>query len=684
MKTKYSLFWLLPLLRVIKAQDILGVAPEDYQIYKTGKDGKWACLSDSNIQIDFSQINDGICDCPDGSDEPGTAACPDTLESRLFYCRNEGFKPRYIRGSLVGDGVCDCCDCSDEKLPRSEGNTCRELSQVFDRISETELKGYKDGQKKFYELLKKFKVSNPLDDENKKNNEPETEKQMIETDIQSLNDELEDIKSLLKSNKDSFFERLENDNPLLLNFEKIDLNYLTNEIKEIYSAIESTSRAYQALIKILKDLSFSYTESLNDRVVNDNMDEFDKLMRRPEMSKVIADPETDLEQLEQLLQYFDEELPTIFWERESEFPSDYVVKKSKFVMAMVDGKANYMETLRGYIREFSTLMNDISQNYNVNFQDVGTLTAVDAYKNYLSRYTDLGNAEKYELPSKFVKEYNHLVDVIEEDVPRLLMDAEEDNEEGGFHHQEKGSYLNNGRYNNENSPYGTLSTDLESLKEQIEVYQVRIAEIESSIRERKAEHGILMKMLEQEDLSAKETGLSKVDQAMLRQITELVEKMDEESGTITEVLDNYKYYINLNPLTPGAVHQFEDKPNGNAVNIGTLNQIYLDHDINLAKFADHIKLEYGDDDIVSHLYSDNETVGKRTYLFDDLDKINNGLVFEYVNGDKCWNGPQRSAKVFMKCSETFAIEKVYEMTKCSYMIDASGPLGCNLQFPLSS
>ncbi|CAB4255022.1 similar to Saccharomyces cerevisiae YDR221W GTB1 Glucosidase II beta subunit [Maudiozyma barnettii] len=684
MKTKYSLLWILSLLSVIEAQDILGVAPEDYQLYKSDKDGKWSCLSDSNIQIDISQINDGICDCPDGTDEPGTAACSDTLESRLFYCQNNGFKSRYIRSSLVGDGVCDCCDCSDENISGTNQNTCRELSTVFDRISETELKGYKDGQTKLNKLLKEFKVSNALGDENKENKEPETEKQIIETDIQSLNDELEDIKILLKKNKDYFFERLETDNPLLLNFEKVDLNYLTNEIKEIYATIETTSRAYQALVKILKDLSFSYTESLNDRVVNDNMDEFDKLMRRPEMSKVIADPMTDVEQLGQLLQYFDEELPTIFWERESEFPSDYVIKKSKFVMAMVDGKANYMETLRDYIKGFSALMNDISENYNVNFQDVGTLTAVDAYKNYLSKYTDLGNAEKYKLPPRFIKEYNRLVDVIEEDVPKLLMDGEDEDSDDDSLNQGKGSYLKNGRNSNDNSPYGTLSTDLESLKEQIEVYQVRITDIESSIREKEAEHGILVKILEQESISVEKNGLSKEDQAMLRQITELVEKMDEESSTISEVLDNYRYSIKLNPLSPGTIHQFEDKMNGNAVNIGTLNQIYLDHDINLSKFADHIKLEYGDDDIITHLYNDNKTVGKRAYLFDDLDKINNGLVFEYINGDKCWNGPQRSAKVFMKCSETFGIENVYEMTKCNYMIDASGPLGCNLQFPLSS
>lgn len=56
---------------------ILGVAPSNLSSYKPNLMGLFACLS-GELSISWTSVNDDYCDCPDGSDEPGTGACPNT------------------------------------------------------------------------------------------------------------------------------------------------------------------------------------------------------------------------------------------------------------------------------------------------------------------------------------------------------------------------------------------------------------------------------------------------------------------------------------------------------------------------------------------------------------------------------------------------------------------------------
>ena len=62
------------------------------------------------------RVNDNFCDCYDGTDEPGTAACSGTGDADpvYFHCRDGVHK---VHLTFVDDGVCDCCDASDETEP---------------------------------------------------------------------------------------------------------------------------------------------------------------------------------------------------------------------------------------------------------------------------------------------------------------------------------------------------------------------------------------------------------------------------------------------------------------------------------------------------------------------------------------------------------------------------------------
>ena len=68
------------------------------------QEGKFTCL-DGSKAIPFSAVNDDYCDCPDGSDEPGTSAC-EGRPGAFFYCENKGHIPGRILASRVNDGIC--------------------------------------------------------------------------------------------------------------------------------------------------------------------------------------------------------------------------------------------------------------------------------------------------------------------------------------------------------------------------------------------------------------------------------------------------------------------------------------------------------------------------------------------------------------------------------------------------
>ncbi|XP_062966178.1 glucosidase 2 subunit beta [Cynocephalus volans] len=177
------LLLLLPLCWAVEVKRPRGVSLTNHHFYDESK--PFTCL-DGSATIPFDQVNDDYCDCKDGSDEPGTAACP----NGSFHCTNAGYKPLYIPSSRVNDGICDCCDGTDEY---NSGIVCESTCKEKGRKERESLQQMAEVTREGFRLKK------ILIEEWKKARE---EKQNKLTELQAGKKSLEDEVEMLRTVKE--------------------------------------------------------------------------------------------------------------------------------------------------------------------------------------------------------------------------------------------------------------------------------------------------------------------------------------------------------------------------------------------------------------------------------------------------------------------------------------------------
>ncbi|XP_053152487.1 glucosidase 2 subunit beta isoform X2 [Hemicordylus capensis] len=158
-----------------------GVSLTNHYFYDESK--PFTCL-DGSATIAFDRVNDDYCDCKDGSDEPGTAACP----NGRFHCSNAGYRPQYIPSSRVNDGICDCCDTTDEY---NSGIVCENTCKEMGRKEREALKQQAEMAREGFELKKTL-----IEEASKRKEEKQRKLQELQEGKKSVEEQVETLRSL--------------------------------------------------------------------------------------------------------------------------------------------------------------------------------------------------------------------------------------------------------------------------------------------------------------------------------------------------------------------------------------------------------------------------------------------------------------------------------------------------------
>ncbi|KAJ5612839.1 Glucosidase 2 subunit beta [Penicillium lagena] len=344
-----------------------GVAPEFAKFYQDTT--SFTCISHPSIKIPFSTINDDFCDCPDGSDEPGTSACshlsrnspltvadrPGNSELELtpalpgFYCKNKGHRPSYIPFQRINDGICDydqCCDGSDEwaqvggtKCP----DRCKEIGKKWRKEEEQRQKSMTAALKKKNELLvdagrQQKEVEDHIIRLEAEIQGAEVKVQNLEADLQAAE---ERDRKIIRTGKQKGSGKVS----ALAGLAKGRVNELRNALIDVRRQRDETRSRLKELEDILSTFKVEYNPNFNDEGVKRAVRGWEEYAAREnvEGDDVNSAEERDLDEIAKA----DSENSGIHWEhweneKDGSDHSDLVYKLAAYLppslVSFIEGK----------------------------------------------------------------------------------------------------------------------------------------------------------------------------------------------------------------------------------------------------------------------------------------------------------------------------------------------------------